>query len=1157
MPTGRMLLATVVCLLVFGTCPLLYGQATGIISGTVTDATGSAVAGAKVVATAPALGVIRDSTTDDSGHFLVPLLPVANYSVHVEFTGFQPAEQKDVRLQVDEHREVDFKLVPASVKETVEVTATAVAVETGNSTLGQVITSQQVAELPLNGRDFVQLATLTPGTITETNPNSFFTGGASSEVAARGSFSLSVGGSRANSTDWLFDGNDNNELTAGGIAILPSIDAIQEFKVLTYNYSAEYGTRAGPTVLVTTKSGTNDFHGSLFEFFRNTDLDARSFFAASTEKFNLNQFGGSLGGPIRKDKTFFFADYQAKQQRHGIPFVGLVPSAAMRSGDFSADAFGNARSGFLNNPYVTTQDSHGNLVQHPFMCDSSGNALPVAADGSQTPGTPCNKIPQGVINPIGQNMIGLYPLPNANNPALGYNYVNEPVRKLNEGEFDIRLDHNFSAKDSMFARFSYDQAASFVPGGSPGFAEAGAFGSTQNITNHGRNAALSETHIFSERTVNQINIGFNRIFNEITSFGSGTCEAQKLGIPGANLGGISCGLTSTELSGYWSLGDRGYAPFQGGTNVFSISDSFDMVRGKHDVKVGGNIRINQMNVQASGFQDGFWIFTGDWGGEPAASLLLGLPDLAIHDQTFNGTITGRRWKLFRPYVQDDWRVSKDLTINLGLAWALVTPISEAANRQANFVLSSQTFDIAGQGADSWAGIKMDMTALEPRIGLAWKPWGSRTTVIRGGYAIFHDSSWNQGAQGLWQNPPYYAESDAFAFGGGCPFASSYCATVPSNPLTPTALSVSQGFPIFTAPPDPNSFTGTIQSQNTNFKQGRVQQFNVNVEHQLPGQVVLTAGYAGSRASHILVDGNNLNVGSPGACGAVAGYTLGCGPGGSAFGLPATNFPYSTISNINDVGVAHYDSLQIKAETKSARHGLYALIGYTYSRNNDTGYSDGLGSSLGATYFPLPGWQQLDWGLSQINLNHDFTASVIYELPFGKGKALGSSWSGPANTILGNWEITGIEKATSGFPIFVVASNGSGVNFQNNGNSLIRPNQVCNPVLSNPTINEWFNTSCFVDPPSLELGNASRAPVSGPHFVNTDFSAIKHFVLPWREGMRLDFRFEVFNLFNHPQFGTPGSGICASCPQLDTPSFGAINSTVNNPRLIQLALKVAF
>src|SRR5580658_889684 len=390
----RALPAFVVGAVVFFVCPFLYGQATGSISGTVADATGSAVSGAKVTVTAPAIGVSRDSTTDDSGHYLVPLLPVANYTVRVAFQGFQTAEDKDVRLQVDEHREVDFRLVPASVKESVEVTATAVAVETTNPTLGQVITSQQVAELPLNGRDFVQLATLTPGTITETNPQSFFNGGPSSEVSARGSFSLSVGGSRANSTDWLYDGNDNNELTAGGIAILPSIDAIQEFKVLTYNYSAEYGTRAGPTVLVTTKSGTNDFHGSLFEFFRNTDLDARSFFASYTEKFNLNQFGASFGGPIRKDRTFFFVDYEEKYQRHGIPFTGIVPSVAQRNGDFTDNPFGQPSTTQLTNP----TSSSGALLQ----CSGAGNPLPTAPDGSQAAGTPCNKIPASLISPIGQ-----------------------------------------------------------------------------------------------------------------------------------------------------------------------------------------------------------------------------------------------------------------------------------------------------------------------------------------------------------------------------------------------------------------------------------------------------------------------------------------------------------------------------------------------------------------------------------------------------------------------------------------------------------------------------------------------------------------------------------------------------------------------------------
>ncbi len=275
--------------------PFVFAQTTGSISGTVSDKSGSVISGAGVKITSQATGVTRETKTDDSGHYVLTLLPVSIYTIAIESQGFQTSQQKDINLQTDAQLEVNFTLVPGNVSEKVDVSADAVAVETTTPSLGQVITSQQVAELPLNGRDFVQLATLTPGTVQETNPNSFFNGGPSSEVSARGSFSLSVGGSRASSTDWLLDGNDNNELTAGGIAILPSIDAIQEFKVLTYNYSAEYGTRAGPTVLVTTKSGSNQIHGSVFEFFRNTDLDARSYFASSREQFNLNQFGARSG----------------------------------------------------------------------------------------------------------------------------------------------------------------------------------------------------------------------------------------------------------------------------------------------------------------------------------------------------------------------------------------------------------------------------------------------------------------------------------------------------------------------------------------------------------------------------------------------------------------------------------------------------------------------------------------------------------------------------------------------------------------------------------------------------------------------------------------------------------------------------------------------
>ena len=1144
MLTKRTLLAMVFCSLVFLISPLLYGQATGSLSGTVSDATGSVIPGAKVTVTSQGTGVTREAKTDETGHYIVPLLPVAEYTIRVEFQGFQAAEQKDVRLQVDEHRELDFTLAPASVTQNVQVTATAVAVQTANPTLGQVITSQQVAQLPLNGRNFVQLATLTPGTTQETNPHSFFNGSASSEVSTRGSFSLSVGGSRVSSTDWLLDGNDNNELTAGGIAILPSIDAIQEFKVLTFNYAAQYGTRAGPTVLVTTKSGSNEFHGTVFEFLRNTKLDARSFFAPSREVFIQNQFGGSLGGPIKKDKTFFFADYQGKRSRQGKNFVGQVPTLAMRNGDFSEPLAGVTQ---LFNPFSSRTVASGAVVRDPFFCDSGGNPLPVSG-GLQTPGATgvaCNKIPQSLFSPVGRQMINLYPKPNVPGTLVG-NFVNTPVKRLDEGEFDIRLDHNFSSNDSLFARFSYDQATVFLPGGSPGFAEQDPFGSTQNLANHGRNAALSETHIFSGNTINQLNLGYNRIFNFIQSFGSGSNKSQELGIPGANLGGISSGLTSTIVGGgFWALGDRGFAPFQGGTNVFTIADSFDMIRGNHDIKIGGEIRMNQMNVTTNAFQDGFWVFTNAWtsrvdcfgtfcfssfdGGNNMADFLLGLPDLGFHDQTFQGATTGRRWKLFRPYIQDDWRVTSNLTLNLGLAWALVIPITENRDRQANFDFATGTFHIPGKGSDSRAGVKMDKTAFEPRIGLAWRPRGSQKTAVRAGYAIFHDSSWNQGAQGLWENPPFFAESAFFGF---------FPDLFPSQ-----VRSMSQGFPILTQPTVPSTFGGNLQSQNLNYKQGTVQQFNVNVERLMPGDVLLTVGYAGARSTHLLIDGLNLNVASPTACGTTPGYTFGCG-------FTSARYPqFGNISNISDAGFARYESLQLKAETKSSKHGLYGLLSYTFAKAWDSGLSDGLGSTAGGVYYPLPGTQKSDKAFSQIQLNHNFTTSIIYDLPFGKGKRFGSNWSGAANTLVGGWEVDVIEKITSGFPLFPIQGNNSaGVNFAFGiGN---RPNRICNGRLGNRTVQKFFDTSCFVDPPSGQLGNSSRTPLFGPGFANTDFSVIKHFRLPFREGTELEFRAEFFNLFNHAQFFLPGQDV-------DSPDFGQITETVNNPRLIQFALKLRF
>ncbi len=1180
----KIFVLAMLCIAGLWVSPKMYGQGAGSFSGTITDKSGSVIAGATVKAISEGTGQSREAKTDDAGHYLIPLLAVGNYTLHVEFAGFQTTEQKGVRLQVDEARELDFALAPAAVASTVEVLATAVAVETTNPSLGQVITSQQVSQLPLNGRDFVQLATLTAGTTTETNPGSFFNEtSAASEVAARGSFSLSVGGSRPNSTDWLLDGVDNNELTAGGIGIFSSIDSIQEFKVLTYNYSAEYGTRAGPTVLVTTKSGSNGFHGSLYEFLRNTSLDAKSFFATSPEKFNLNQFGGSLGGPIRKNKTFFFLDGEQKSQRRGITFTGLLPSEAMRAGDFSADPFGNPVSGLvIVNPNMIGASTNPGVTPNVyFQCDGAGNPLPAAANGSQAAGTPCNKIPAGLFNPIGQALINLYPTPNASNAASGFNFVNEPVRKLDETKFDIRLDHNFSSADTVFARFSYDQAVSYVPGGGGigSFAEASAFGSNQGFQNHARQVAIGETHVFSSTTVNQASFGYNRIFDYITSQGTGSCASATLvpgGIPNANLGcapggstcapgAFSCGLVSVDLTGgYWSLGDRGYSPFQGGTNIFSFNDSLDLIRGKHDLKVGLGIRANQMNTGTEAFQDGFLIpgvvgaFTGltnsavSIPGNSEADVLLGISGLAQHDQTFNGPVIGRRWKMYRPFVQDDWRISRSLTLNLGLAWDITNPITEADGRLANFDPTTGQLLIAGQnGVNTSAGVKKNWTAFEPRIGAAWKVFGSDKTVLRAGYAIYHDSAWSMGAQGLWQNPPFFAESDFFG-APGCAFTTSYCATVLGQ--KPSGASFSNVFPLITTPPTASTFTGTFFTQPTNFKLGMSQQFNVNVERQLPGNVLLTAGYAGSRGRHILVAGNSINVAGPAACVPGGTYTIGCNPDGSQF-FPNVVVPaFNPVLLFGDVGKTSYDSLQIKAETKTPKYGLYALVSYTYSKTYDNGLSDGLGSLLSAPFFPLPNWNKLDWGLSQINLDNNFTGSIIYDLPIGRGKKFGNDWSGVANTLLGNWQLTVIEKITSGFGIPLIDSNNqSGVFFSagGNANSFNRPDQVagCNAYAANHGANQWINPACFVAPAPGLLGDANRVPVTGPGFVNTDFSVIKQFALP-REGMGLNFRAEFFNLFNHPQFGSPVADINA-------PGFGSVNSTVNNPRLVQFGLKLTF
>jgi hypothetical protein len=1147
MITKRNLLVAVFALIATLSAATAWGQERGRIGGTVLDASGAVVPGAKVTITSQDTGIARSTETDASGNYLVPLLPVGTYSLTVEKTSFKSQQASNITLQVNENRQVDVNLTPGLATEQVQVSANPVAVNTTDATVGQVITAEQVADLPLNGRNFVQLSTLGPGTVSTTDPNSFFNGSAASEVSIRGGFSLSANGSRENQTDWRLDNIDNNEVSAGGIAILPSIDAIQEFKVITSNYSAEYGYRSGPTVLLTTKSGTNQFHGTAYEFLRNTVLDAKDYFAGTKGKFIQNQYGVSFGGPFKKDKIFYFFNWEENRRRRGLTFLAQVPSSLQRQGNFS-ESFADAPAVQIYNPYSTVTTG-GVTTRQPFKCDGTGNPVTPNADGTQGTGTPCNIIPKSLISAPGQALANFYPEPN--NPGnLSTNYASQPTEDFSDIQFTGRVDYQVSEKDTVFARFSYDQGQKFQPSGLPGYgAQPGGFASNQFFDAHGRNVALTETHVVSPTTAFTLSAGFNRIGDYITSFGTGSDISTEIGIPGADTGGASTGLTQTSFSGgYWSVGDRGFAPFRSFTNVFNYLGELDMTRGKHNVRSGLGVRLYQFNLLTANEQAGEFnfdnLYTAGFAngaqdastGNPIASLLLGLPSGGTKNETFQGDETGRRWKVFRPWIQDDWKLTPNLTLNVGLAWNAQTPFTEVGNRFTNFNFAAAVkqgatgvnpsinpasfFLVAGQNSGSNVGVQFDPTQWEPRVGFAWAPFGSRTWSIRSGYAIYHEGGWNQGAQGLQDNLPSFGSYSFFN----------------DDLFVNTASTVSDGFKRLVENRDPTSFTGDVGLQPLNFKLGRIQQWNATVEHELPWGIVATGAYVAARGAHILSSNFNLNTAPP--------NTLGNNP------AQLRPFPgFNSFDYFVDHGLTRYDSLQLKAE-KRIQHGLFFLAAYTLATAYDNGLSDTAATPGGVVYYPLQVPAILDKARSEITPTNNFTFSTVAQVPVGRGQAFGKGFNSVEDAVLGNWQVNAIVHAFSGFPLFFSTVNETGTALGGNDPASNRPDQVCSGKLSSgQSLNNFFKTSCFVEAAPGVLGNASRSTLFGPDFTDVDFSAFKEIPLP-REGMKLQFRAEFFNILNHPQFAEPGTF-------LQSPGFGQITSGVGNPRLIQFALKLIF
>ncbi len=1086
-------------------------QTVATISGTVTDASNATVSAAQVTARNQDTSLSRSVLTDQEGHYAIALLPIGHYTIQVTASGFKKAENKDVTLEVGQSLVLDIRLQLASVQSEVNVVAAApeIQVQRTDGSISQIIHTEQVSELPLNGRDFVQLAWLGTGTVKQQRPGNFLNSGGSSEVSFRASVALSSQGMRENANDWLYDGVDDNELTAGGVGFLPSIDAINEFKVMTYNFSAQYGSRAGTTVLVSSKSGTNSMHGSVFEFLRNDVLDARNAFdGAQKGKYNQNEYGASLGGPLIKDKTFYFLDFQVNSIRQGLTLINTVPTALQRQGIFT-ETFGGAAQPTVYDPNsTTTNPATGKLTRTAFSN---------------------NTIPTGRIDPIAQQLINFLPLPNIAGASVN-NFRSIPVKSLDDAQWDVRVDHSLTGKDHIFGRFSWDNANQFLPDGLPGFGSPGAFTSNQSFITHARHIALSESHIFSPNLVNQFTVGYNRDFNYISSFGTGSNEAQKLGIPGANLGTPeTSGLTQISITGFAGLGDRQFSPFQGGTNVFHYLDTLNWVHGQHTFAFGFEFRAMQENtVGDNSFAGSFSfnrLFTAAFtpagvldptsaSGNAVASFLLGLPASGGRNDEIGGATRGRRWKEYREFVADTWAVNQHLSLDLGLAYAYTTPLSEAANRFANLDFVTGKIFVAGQGSSGTVGVNSDWTNVEPRLGFAWSPWSTKNTVIRGGYGMYHDVGATGGTTGMYQNPPY---------------ASAYAFT--SNSIT-AVRTLATGFPPNNQPQNPATYSGIWHVIDTNFQQGLVQQWNLNVQHAFPSSLLLTVAYTGTHGTRLSRKNIDLNTAPPNTVG----------------NDPASLRPYPQFNQIQDTisdGWLTYESLQIKAERRAAK-GLYLLAGYTYSKAQSNGLRQEITGDPGINYFPFtaPGNDD-DRGLASTDLRNNFTFSYLYDLPFGRGQKFLSNLHGVGQAILGDWEFNGITVVHSGFGLgFSMGTSASGTSFGN------RPNIVagCDPYAASESSKAWFNPACFSAPAVGVLGNAPRTMLYGPGQVNFDMAFSKNLVIT--ERLRAQFRSEFFNIFNHTQFATPATGFGLG-------TFGTITSTVNSSRQIQFALKFLF
>jgi hypothetical protein len=1099
------------------------GQTFGDISGEVRDASGGIIAGAQITLTNIDTNATRLAQSNEEGLYSFPALPPASYSIRVEKQGFKTTMRTGVLLQVQQSARIDVEMAVGQVTESVEVTASAQMLSTENATVGTVIENKRIVELPLNGRNYLQLVSLSPNV-------SYGFGSAgqagSRQGGERSSQNISVAGQRSYFNNFTLDGVNNTDPNFNTYVIQPSIDALQEFKVQTGIYPAEFGRQA-TQINVSTKPGTNQYHGTLYEFLRNDKLDAKNYAFTTArppkDPFKWNQYGFTLGGPVwipkifkGSDKLFFMANYESFRQRRQIQGLYDLPSVAMRSGNF-AELLPNTA---IYDPTTRAVNADGTITAQPF----AGNIIPT------------NR-----INPISTKLLEFYPEPNLQTATLVRNRQQSLGRPINKDQFILRMDFNESSNSQWFGRYSW--------GDENQLNEALKFNGFQVLTNVEQYMG-SNVRVFSAATVNEFRFGYTRFYNSAGRELAFTRDVvTELGIPGLNGGApVTWGIPSIGISNFSGFGDDSEGPYENSNNSLQFIDNFSWIRGKHSFRFGGEVRRDNYNQVGNQFPRGSFGFDPDAtsisgattaqrvGGNAFADFLLGYSKrsesaVQIAAANFQNTSYG-------VYFDDVWKISSRFTLNYGIRYELTPPWLDKTGTLFTVAIpadirSGPVADPAlhpyflrqGSG-DPYEGINLrwpdirterngalgtdrmvrtDKNDFAPRLGITWS--ATNKLVIRSGFGFFYSQDTGNPRFDMARNLAGRTRFEAIG-NQLYTFQTAFLGLAGAQAIVRT----------------PYSFANEYNRSTP-----RTMMYLLNLQYELPGNQLLEVGYVGNVSRHV-EQLRAVNEAIPSPTGSIASRSP---------------FPeFGRIQLVDNGGVANYNGLSFKL-TKRYSSGLTYLLGYTWSKTLDTGSS--IRTHDGDTLFPQNSYcRSCEYGLSSFNVGHRFTSSVLYDLPFGKGRPKGIE-NPVLNAVAGGWQVGGILAAQTGFPITVQYGqdrSNTGAGFDRPNATGIDPNDI-----GERTTSKFFNTDAFVLQPFGSHGNVGRNTLIGPKIFNFDASLLKNFM--FTEQHYLQFRFEAFNALNHPNWGNPSVNIT------NPASFGTIGSTRGNMRQLQLALKFVF